>query len=107
LKTILIILIIGFIAYEFIEHVAFPLIWSLKQRKKKSPCGPEGLLGKLVEVKDWRDKEGTVFVDGALWKATSEAPLRTGNKGVIQKVEGLTLLLKPAPPTFPKARRKP
>ncbi|MBA4394590.1 MAG: hypothetical protein C0407_13645 [Desulfobacca sp.] len=91
METLILILIIGFIAFEFIEHVAFPLIWSLIQRKKKSPYGPGRLLGEVGEVKEWQDKEGVVFVGGEIWKAVSEIPLIPGNKVVIQKIEGLTL----------------
>ena len=91
MKNIIIILIIVFLAFEFIEHVAFPLIWSLVQRKKKSFCGPERILGEVGEVKEWQEKEGYVFVGGELWKAVCEIPLKTGDKVVIQKVEGLTL----------------
>ena len=71
--------------------MVFPLIWSLVQRKKKSACGPDRLLGGEGEVKKWQQKEGYVLVDGELWKAVSEVPLKTGNMVVIQKVEGLTL----------------
>jgi len=91
LETLIIILIIIFLAYEFTEHVAFPLFWSLVHRKKKSSYGPDRILGEVGVVKKWDRKEGYVFVGGELWKAVSEIPLKTGNKVVIQKVEGLTL----------------
>ncbi len=91
MKTLILILIIAFITYEFIEHVAFPLFWSFINRKKKSFCGPERLQEEVGEVKNWREREGLVFVNGELWRAVSEAPLRPGNKVRIQKVEGLTL----------------
>ncbi len=93
MENIIIILIIVFLAFEFIEHVVFPLIWSLVQRKKKSACGPDRLLGGVGEVKKWQQKEGYVLVDGELWKAVSEVPLKHGNKVVIQKIEGLTLIV--------------
>ena len=91
METLIIILIILFIAYEFMEHVAFPLLGSLVKGKKKSFCGPERLLGEVGEVKEWQQREGYVFVDGELWRAVGAVPLKTGNKVVIQKVEGLTL----------------
>jgi membrane-bound ClpP family serine protease len=91
LENLIIILIIVFIAYEFIEHIAFPLIWSFINRKKKSFCGPERLQGEMGEVKNWQEREGFVFVNGELWRAVSEAPLKAGNRVRIQKVEGLTL----------------
>ena len=91
MEILIIILIILFIAYEFIEHVAFPLFWSLVHRKKKSSYGPGRILEEVGEVKEWQQKEGYVFVGGELWKAVSTVPLKTGNKVVIQKMEGLTL----------------
>ena len=91
METLILILIIAFVTYEFMEHVVFPLLWSGVNRKKKAFCGPERLVGEIGEVKEWRQGEGYVFVDGELWRAVSEVPLKTGNKVGIQKVEGLTL----------------
>jgi membrane-bound ClpP family serine protease len=93
-ENILIILIIAFLAFEFVEHLAFPLIWSLIQRKKKSSYGPGRILTEVGEVKEWREKEGHVFVGGELWRAVCEVPLKTGEKVAIQKIEGLTLTVK-------------
>lgn len=91
MKTLIIILISLFLIYEFIEHVVFPLVWSLVHRKKKSPYGPGRILGEVGNVKNWQGKEGYIFVDGELWRAVSTIPLKTGNKVVVQKIEGLTL----------------
>ena len=91
MEHIIIILIIAFLAFEFAEHLVFPLIWSLVQRKKKSFCGPGRILREVGEVREWREKGGYVFVDGELWKAVCEVPLKTGDKVAIQKIEGLTL----------------
>lgn len=91
MKTLIIVLVILFIAYEFIEHVAFPLVWSLVRRKKKPTSGPERILGEVGEVKKWNGKEGYLFVGGELWKANSQFPLEAGDKVVIKKIEGLTL----------------
>jgi membrane-bound ClpP family serine protease len=93
LETLIIILIIGFVAYEFMEHVVFPLFWFRVNRKKKAFCGSERLVGEIGEVKEWEQREGYVFVSGELWKAVSPVPLETGNKVVIQKAEGLTLTI--------------
>jgi membrane-bound ClpP family serine protease len=91
LENVIIILIITFLAYEFVEHLVFPLIWSLVQWKKKSFCGPGRILRGVGEVREWREKEGHIFVDGEIWKAVCEIPLKTGDKVAIQKIEGLTL----------------
>jgi membrane-bound ClpP family serine protease len=88
---IVVVLIIAFVAFEFLEHVVFPLIWVLLQRRKKPVTEPEALEGRIAEVIEWRQREGQVFVNGEYWKAISEKPLARGDRVVIRKVEGLTL----------------
>ena len=94
IKNIIAALIVGLIIFETIEHVVFPLFWFAKNRKKKSLCGVEGLLGRVVEVKQWEKTEGHVFVNGELWSAVSDVPLAKGDKAVIENVQGLTLRVK-------------
>ena len=91
IKTIILTLIIGVVLFELIEHVVFPLFWSIMGRKRKSFCGVTGMLGKVGEVKQWKKNEGKVFVNGEPWQAVSEVPLVPGDRVVIQNVEGLTL----------------
>jgi len=95
---IFLILIIGYLAFEIIEHAIFPLIWLITKRRKKSLTGAPGMEGLVGEVKEWKGTEGKVFVHGELWNATSEAPLSPGDKAVIQEVDGLTLKVKPFNP---------
>ena len=95
MKTIILTLVIGFVFFELIEHVVFPLFWFIKDRKRKSVCGVPGMLGKMGEVKQWQQNEGQVFVNGELWQAVSAAPLLPGDRVVIQNVKGLTLGVKP------------
>jgi membrane-bound serine protease (ClpP class) len=95
METIILALVIGFVLFELIEHVVFPLFWFIKDRKRKSVCGVTGMLGKVGEIKQWRKTEGQVFVNGELWRAVSDVPLLVGHKIVVQSVEGLTLRVKP------------
>jgi membrane-bound serine protease (ClpP class) len=95
IKTIIFTLVIGFILFELIEHVVFPLFCFIKDRKRKSVCGVTGMLGKVGEIKQWRKTEGQVFVNGELWQAVSATPLLPGDRVVIQNVKGLTLRVKP------------
>ena len=95
LKTVIITIVICFIAFELIEHVVFPLIWFIKDRKKKSNYGVTGMLGKIIEIKQWDKTEGRVLVNGELWRAVCEVPLPQGSKAMILDIEGLTLKLKP------------
>jgi membrane-bound serine protease (ClpP class) len=95
MKNVIITLVVGFVLFEFVEHVVFPLFWSIKNRKKRSVSGVTGMLGRVGKVKQWEKTEGQVFVNGELWRAVSEVPLLRGDKAVIQNVEGLTLRVKP------------
>ena len=95
IKTIILTLVIGVVLFELIEHVVFPLFWSIMGRKRKSVCGVSGMLGKVGEVKHWKKNEGKVFVNGELWQAVSEVHLLPGDSVVIQKVNGLTLEVNP------------
>ena len=95
IKTIILTLVIGVVLFELIEHVVFPLFWSIMGRKRKSVCGVSGMLGKVGEVKQWQKNEGKVFVNGELWQAVSDVPLLPGDRVVIQNVVGLTLEVNP------------
>jgi membrane-bound ClpP family serine protease len=94
-KSVIITFVIAFLVFEFIEHVAFPLIWFIKNRNMKSNYGVAGMIGKVVEIKRWDETEGQVLINNELWKAVCEVPLLNGGKAVVQGIEGLTLKLKP------------
>ena len=95
MKSAIIILVIGFLVFEFIEHVAIPLICFIKNRNKRSNYGVTGMIGKVVEIKRWDKTEGQVLVNGELWKAFCDVPLPVDGKALIHDVEGLTLKLTP------------
>ena len=78
---IVVVLVSAFLAFEFLEHVVFPLIWVLLQRRKKPVTGPEALEGRMAEVIEWRQREGQVFVNGEYWKATERETLGPGRPG--------------------------
>lgn len=95
MKSAIIILVIGFLVFEFIEHVAILLIWFIKNRNKRSDYGVTGMIGKVVEIKRWDKTEGQVLINGELWKAFCDVPLPVDGKALIHDVEGLTLKLTP------------
>jgi membrane-bound ClpP family serine protease len=94
-KSLIIILAIGFLLFEIVEHVVFPLVWFIKDRKRKSVCGETGMLEKVGEVRYWQESSGQVFVNGELWRAVSEFPLSAGDSVVVQKVDRLTVTVVP------------
>jgi len=95
LETIIIVIIICIIVFEGIEHVAIPLFWFILKGRKKSDYGVPGMIGKVVEIKQWNNTQGQVLVNGELWRAVCDVPLSQGHKAVILDIEGLTLKLKP------------
>ena len=95
LKNIIITVIIIFIAVELIEHIIFPIVWSIFKGRKRSTYGVMGMIGKVVEIRRWNKTEGQVSINGELWSAVCEVPLTVGGKAVVQGIEGLTLKLKP------------
>jgi len=96
IKNLILVLVIGFILFEVIEHVVMPIVFYFLKRKEKSVIGIDSLLGEVVDVRQWKGKEGQVFIKGELWKAVSDVPFKKGDKAIIQQVEGLTLKVKPS-----------
>jgi membrane-bound serine protease (ClpP class) len=73
----------------------------LATRRLRAHTGPEGLIGRIGEVRAPPAPVGRVFVDGALWRARrwdleGEPDLRPGDPVVIEQVSGLTLTVRPA-----------
>jgi len=95
LKTALIVLLIGIVTFELIEHVVLPLVFAVFGRKRKVVTGAEGMLGRVVEVTRWDDGEGTVNCAGELWRATGPHSLAPEDKARVLKVEGLRLSVTP------------
>ena len=97
IKEIAITLVAGFVLFEIIEHVVFPLAWSIIQKRKPSICDVSAMVGKVGEVTRWRDLEGKFFVNGESWNARSDMSLFPGDNAVIERVEGFVLTVKKAP----------
>jgi hypothetical protein len=70
LKNMIITVIIIFIAVELIEHIIFPIVWSIFKGRKRSTYGVMGMIGKVVEIRRWNKTEGQVMINedyGALY----------------------------------------
>ncbi len=94
LKTVIITLVVIFIVLELLEHVVVSLVWLVARRRRPASTGSEALLGQVVEVRQWENTEGRVFVRGELWKAVSRSPLLSGQKAVVENVDGLVLIVR-------------
>lgn len=71
-------------------------------RRRRVTAGPERLVGHLGVVRRWREPVGDVLVDGALWRARrswgdeQRDPLNEGDPIVVERLDGLTLAVRPA-----------
>jgi membrane-bound serine protease (ClpP class) len=73
-------------------------------RGRRVRSGSEGLIGRLGVVRTWEDPRGKVLVDGALWHARRSWPddyedqdeLHAGDPIVVERLDGLTLAIRPA-----------
>jgi membrane-bound ClpP family serine protease len=93
--NVLITVIIIVIVFEVFEHVIIPLIGVRAGRRRRPLTGPEGMVGKVVEVRRWSGREGAVFVGGEIWQAVSRTPLAAGDTATIVAVTNLMLRLEP------------
>ncbi len=65
-------------------------------------AGHEELIGAPAEVRTSLDPEGQVWIEGALWRARlagNGGPVRPGDRVTVEAVEGLTLRVRPEPPS--------
>jgi membrane-bound ClpP family serine protease len=74
---------------------------ALAARRARVRSGPEGLIGRVGEVRATPAPHGQVFLDGALWKARlwgddADVPLQRGDPIVVERVDGLTLTVRRA-----------
>ncbi len=71
-------------------------------REQPVRTGQEELIGAGAEVRTPLDPEGQVWIAGALWRARladDDGPLRPGDRVTVEAVEGLTLMVRPEPPS--------
>lgn len=67
-------------------------------RDESVRTGWEELIGREAEVREPLDPVGQVWIEGALWKARVDdgaAAIRPGNRVLVEKVDGLTLVVRP------------
>jgi len=74
---------------------------ALAARRARVRSGPEGLVGRIGEVRSAPAPLGRVFLDGALWRARlwspdDDAVLERGDPIVVERVDGLTLTVRRA-----------
>ncbi|MEJ2635484.1 MAG: NfeD family protein [Calditrichia bacterium] len=95
IKNILIAVVIIYAFWELLEHVILPLFGAGLGKKRKPVSGAEGMIGRTVEVREWKGTKGTVFINGEFWKAESDHTFSPGDKAVIRELNGLKLKISP------------
>ena len=64
--------------------------------RKKPTTGQQGMIGKVGVVLQEIRGEGTVQVQGEIWKAESSERLKVGTRVVVDELEGLSLIVSKA-----------
>lgn len=79
----------------------FPVLLRQNRRLLDQPpqVGMEAFDGRRATVVtwDWETNRGTVRLDGSLWNASSNVPVREGDEVVVVGHEGMQLRIIPAP----------
>jgi membrane-bound serine protease (ClpP class) len=94
-----------FISLLTASFFVFLVTKALRAQQMQPVTGVEGLVGQVgpvrVDIKSTRDDasvyQGTVFVNGALWKATAEEGINRGEQVMVKQVDGFTLHVKKIP----------
>ena len=76
-----------------------PFIMVLKKvNRQKSTTGTESMLGEKASVVSWDGIQGRVRIQGEIWNAQARRTvnLNEGDKVIIDEVDKLTLIIKPA-----------
>lgn len=72
------------------------MYYALKIYKRKPVSGKEGLLGEIGTVVDDFDRDGKIFIEGEYWNATTDEPLKAGDRAKVVEVKGLSVKVKKA-----------
>lgn len=77
-------------------------------RTARVRTGSEELVGAVAEARTSLDPEGQVWIQGSLWAARAidgARALRPGDRVLVEAVEGLTLVVRPEPPSANPSER--
>jgi membrane-bound serine protease (ClpP class) len=78
-------------AFELAEIGLF--VWYSKRRR--ATTGAEGLVGAIAVAVTSCDPEGQVRVEGELWHAVCAEGAKPGDRVVVERLDGLTLIVSP------------
>ncbi len=81
------------LAFEAVEHVVLPLVWSIRRRRRGRTDPLAALAGRRVKVASWSEGQGQVMVGSERWLAQGPEDLTKGEEVVIRGNEGLVLFV--------------
>jgi membrane-bound serine protease (ClpP class) len=70
-------------------------LWLFRAHFRKPAIGVEAMRGRVATALGAMDPRGQVDLDGEIWDAEASAPVRKGERVVVQEVEGLKLRVAP------------
>jgi membrane protein implicated in regulation of membrane protease activity len=84
--------------------VALTVTRSAQLRRRRVRGGAQGLIGQVGVVRNWSERDGSVTLAGAVWRARRspspdeepERELHAGDPVVVERLTGLTLSVRPA-----------
>jgi len=77
-----------------VAFFVFALGMAIRAMKKEVVTGRESLIGQVGIAKEDLNPEGFITVEGELWWAKAESPIKKGEKVVVSQKEGQTLIVK-------------
>ncbi len=93
--------VLSLVAFYFITRKVIEA-----HRDEPVRTGSEELIGAVAEVRSTLDPEGQVWIEGALWGARlrdGTGDVRLGDRVMVDSIEGLTLVVRPEPPSHEPA----
>jgi membrane-bound serine protease (ClpP class) len=68
---------------------------AVKSQLRRPVTGAESMVGTIAVAKTDLLPRGKVFLQGEIWDAVSEEPIREGEEAEVKAVAGLTLTVRP------------
>jgi membrane-bound serine protease (ClpP class) len=76
--------------------IMLAMTWlAVKAQRRRPVTGAEGMVGTIALAKTDLRPRGKVLLQGELWDAISEEPIREGEEAEVKAVAGLTLTVGP------------
>ncbi len=72
------------------------IAWTAAKSNRRRPVtGVEGMIGSIGIAKTDLNPRGQIMVQGEIWEAVSQAPIRQGEAAEVMSIEGLTVKVAP------------